>query len=73
MPLFKVSTSARAASLESGQAGEFVYSCSQAFKKGLADNVYFWPLTHEMIIKYQKPDRIYATWWTDDAQGRHQA
>ena len=27
--------------LDSGQAGEFVYSCSQAFKKRLADNVYF--------------------------------
>jgi len=79
----------------SGQAGEFVYSCSQASKalkeesiytilvnpntatiatsKGLADNVYFGPSTHEMIIQYQKPDGIYATWWTDSARGRHQA
>jgi len=41
--------------------------------KGLADNFYLQPLTHEMIIQYQKSDGIYATSWTDNAQGRQQA
>jgi carbamoylphosphate synthase large subunit len=46
-----------------------------ATSKGLADNFYLQPLliTHEMIVQYQKPDGIYATSWTDNAQGRHKA
>src|SRR6266852_2721199 len=43
-----------------------------ATSKGLADNVYFRTLTHEIIIQYQKSDGVYTTWWIDNARGRHQ-
>ncbi|KAJ7673467.1 carbamoyl-phosphate synthase [Mycena rosella] len=60
--------------LSIGQAGEFDYSGSQAIKAlkeegiytimGLADKVYFLPVTPEFvrkIIMYEKPDGIYVT------------
>ncbi|KAF8495961.1 hypothetical protein F5888DRAFT_1804520 [Russula emetica] len=70
----------KASNLGSGQSGESVYSCSQAFEALKEENIY--PVLVNLNISTiatpkwladNKPDGIHATGWTDNAHGRHQA